>query len=203
MIYQSRLDQSVVDINIDSDKTYGLMLSGGLDSAVLLYLLVRSVPEIKIQPFTIPKTDGAMLYVNGIIDHFNKKFNLKIPYTIEVGDPTVYHREQSKTAIVDIFKNHQADIIFIALNQNPIELNSLPGAPQRTRQSDNPRIVLPFVNLLKHHILDFVYEYNQEDLIDITHSCTEQAVGRCEVCWQCTERKWAFSKLAQTDTGTR
>ena len=203
MIYYSKLDKSVVSIDIDTNKTYGLMLSGGLDSAVLLYLIINQSPKIKIQPFTIPKSDGAMLYVNDIIDHFNKKFNLSIPYTIEVGDPTVHHTEQSKTAVIDIFKNHQIDTIFIAINQNPPELNLLPGAPKRRRYSDNPKIVFPFVDLLKHHILDFVYEYNQEDLIDITHSCTEQTVGRCGLCWQCTERQWAFSKLGKTDTGQR
>jgi hypothetical protein len=201
MLYQSRIDNLLIDFDISLEKKYGIMLSGGLDSAVLLYLVVREFPSIKIQPFTINKADGAMLYVNPIIDHFNKKFNLNIPYTIPVGDPLAYHREQSKTAVRDILQNHSVDIIFNALNKNPEELNLLPGAPQRSASSDHPKLILPFVNLLKHHILDFVYEYNQEDLIDITHSCTEQPVERCNKCWQCTERAWAFSKLGKTDTG--
>ena len=46
-------------IHTQTDKQYGLLLSGGIDSAVLLYLLIKENPRINLQPFTIPKTDGA------------------------------------------------------------------------------------------------------------------------------------------------
>lgn len=188
---------------IDISKKYGILLSGGLDSAVLLCMLIEENPSISIQPFTIPKSDGAMLYVNSLIKFVNEKFSSDIPMTIEVGDPTVYHRSQSKTATRDIFKNYDIDYLFIALNQNPPELNDLPGAPRRTTRSDNPKILLPFVNLLKTDILEIMYQKNYDDIIDLTHTCTEQQVGRCNLCWQCTERAWAFSKLGKVDTGTR
>lgn len=199
--FLSRLDGSEVALDIDPDKKYGILLSGGIDSAVLLYLIIKEFPEINLQPFTIPKADGAFLYADPVVDHFNKKFDLQIPNTISVGDPKVHHRQQSTTAVIDIFKNHPVDHLFIAINQNPPELNDLPGAPMRDTKSDNPKIVFPFVTLLKTHILDFMFEYSQEDLIDITHTCTEQQIGRCGKCWQCTERIWAFSQLGKTDTG--
>ena len=75
-------------LKTDPDKRYGIMLSGGLDSAVLFYLLIRSNPTINLQPFTIAKTDGAALYADPVIDHMNSKFGLSIPPTILVGDPT-------------------------------------------------------------------------------------------------------------------
>jgi hypothetical protein len=189
---------------ITTDKTtnYGILLSGGLDSAILLYLLINVNPQIKIQPFTIAKTDGAYLYVDPVIEHFNRKFNLSIPKTIQVGDPTVYHRQQSITAVKDIFENHPIDTLFIGINQNPPELANLNGAPKRNTKSNDPRIVFPFVDLYKHNILEFMYANNQADLIDITHSCTEQQIGRCNRCWQCKERAWAFKQLDKTDTGT-
>ena len=188
-------------IETQPDKNYGLLLSGGLDSAILLYLLIKSNPTIKIQPFNIPKTDGAYFYADPIIDHFNQKFGLSIPKSIKVGDPTVYHRLQSTTAIREIFDKHLVDYLFIGINQNPPELANLDGAPKRDTKSNNPRIIFPFVDLYKHNILEFMYVNNQEDLIDITHSCTEQQVGRCNKCWQCTERAWAFKQLDKTDTG--
>jgi len=174
------------------------MLSGGLDSAVLLYLIINQQPSIKLQPFTIDKTDGSSLYVNKIVDHFNKKFNLSIPYTIYVGDPTAYHRLQSTTAVIDIFNNYSVDYLFNGINQNPPELNNLPGAPKRDKESKDARIIFPFVNLLKTDILKIMFKEKQDDLIHITHSCTEQKIGRCDVCWQCTERAWAFSQLGYT-----
>ena len=87
----------MVDINLS--KKYGILLSGGLDSAVLLYTLISAHPTIDIQPFTIPNRTGAALYVNPIIDHFNNKFNLSIPHTIFAGNPELYHAYQSRSEI--------------------------------------------------------------------------------------------------------
>ena len=189
-------------LTVDTTKQYGILLSGGLDSAILLYLLTSSNYGIKIQPFTIAKTDGACLYADPIIDHVNRKFNLSIPKTIVVGDPTTYHRLQSATAVKYIFKNYPVDYLYIGINQNPPELAKLPGAPERDTKSTNPKIVFPFVNMYKHNILELMYASDQEDLINITHSCTEQQHGRCNQCWQCTERAWAFKQLDKQDTGT-
>lgn len=188
-------------IEIIKDKSYGILLSGGIDSAILLYLLIKANSTINLQPFTIPKHDGAALYANPIIEHFNKKFNLTIPKTILVGNPNVFHRIQSTIAIKEIFKNHSIDYLFNGLNKNPPILNTLPGAPIRTTKSPSTRLVLPFVDLYKDAILQIMYDNQQEDLIDITHTCTEQQYGRCGICWQCTERKWAFAQLTKIDTG--
>lgn len=190
-------------IETDNRLKYGILLSGGIDSAVLLYLIIKNNPFVQIQPYTIAKKDGAILYADPIIDHFNKKFKLTIPYTIVVGDPTVYHRLQSKTAVRDIFQNHDTDILFIGINQNPPELKKLKGAPLRSQKSDNPKIMFPFVDLYKDAILKIMIDEDQLDLADITHSCTEQQVGRCNRCWQCTERTWAFKQLDLSDTGKK
>ena len=185
---------------INLSKQYGIMLSGGLDSAILLYLLIQQEPKIQLQPFTIPKFDGSMLYVDPIIDYVSKKFNVKIPKTIEVGDPTVHHRLQSTIAAGEILTKHNVDFLFNALNQNPPELNHLPGAPQRDKKSGHRKILMPFVELYKDQILSLITDI---ELINLTHSCTEQQVGRCKVCWQCTERAWAFSRLGLEDSGTK
>lgn len=187
--------------DLDLSKNYGIMLSGGLDSSVLLYLLIRKNPNIKIQPFTIPKKDGAMLYVNSIIDHFNQKFDLNIPHTITVGDPDAYHRYQSSTAIKEIFEKYQIDFIFNALNKVPKELADVPGVPIRTSKSDHSKIILPFVDLYKTDILKIMFNERQEDLMTLTHSCTEQTDRRCGSCWQCQERSWAFKQLNRQDIG--
>jgi len=58
-----------------------------------------------------------------------------------------------------------------------------------------------YQDLFKDSILSMMYDNKQEDLINITHTCTEQQHGRCRQCWQCTERKWAFKQLNKEDTG--
>jgi hypothetical protein len=189
--------------NLDQRLRYGIMLSGGLDSAILLGLLVLENKNINIQPFTIPKTDGAILYADPVVEFTNTKFQTTIPKTIAVGDPTVHHRSQSKTAVKEIFEKHKIDILFIAINKNPEELNSLPGAPRRDTRSDNPRIIFPFVDLIKTDIVKLAIENDLSDLFNVTHSCTEQQIGRCSLCWQCTERSWTFKKLNLLDSGIK
>lgn len=188
-------------IETELDKKYGILLSGGIDSAILMYLLVKENPKIKLQPFTIPKFDGAALYADPIIAHFNKKFNLQIPSTIFVGDPTAHHSLQSKTAIIEILQLNIVDYLFMGTNQNPPELNDMLNAPQRVKKSEHPKILLPFIEMYKDQILKLMFENQQEDLMNITHTCTEMSATRCNVCWQCTERIWAFNQLNKTDTG--
>lgn len=204
----SRLDNQNINIEIDPNKQYGIMLSGGLDSAILFYLilkeflLINSLPKIKI--FTIPKHDGARLYIDNIVDFLKKEFNVSLPSTIEIGDPDVYHGDQSKVALTELFQKYpEIDYVYMATNQNPPQEFILPGTyPNRVKNSGSPRVLLPFIKLYKTHILDLIFENNVQELINITHSCTEQKIGRCNQCFQCHERKWAFEQLSKKDTGT-
>lgn len=202
-VYKSRLDAQRVSIEIDPMLNYGILLSGGLDSALLLFLLIKSELNIKIQPFTIPKFDGSVLYANPIIEHFNKNFDVNIPRTIVVGDPTGHHSLLNKIATRQIFSNYKIDILFNALNKVPNELMLDNSYPRRPSSSTDKKVVLPFIELFKTHIVDFMFEYEQQELMKLTHSCTEERFRRCKVCWQCKEREWAFSQLGQIDQGNR
>lgn len=202
ILYKSSFDDKQIEIDIDDSKKHGMLVSGGLDSAILLYLFIKNYPTLDLKIFTIPKYDGAKIHSANVVDHFNKKFNINLPSPIIVGDPTVHHRAQSMTAVKDIFENYDIDHLHIGINKNPEELNHLPGAPKRSAESADPKIVFPFYNLLKTHIVDILYQTGQDDLIGITHSCTEVDSGRCNKCWQCTERSWAFNQLDKIDYGT-
>jgi hypothetical protein len=188
-------------MDIDLSKKYGILLSGGLDSAILLYLLIKQSPDINLQPFTIPKHDGSALYANPIITHVNKRFGTSIPDTLYVGDPDAHHTKQSSTAIHEIFMKHSVNYLFMGVNTNPQELDNLDGAPRRLLDPPSPKLVYPFAHMLKDEIVKIMFDNGQEDLMNITHSCTEQQVGRCNKCWQCTERAWAFNQLNKQDTG--
>lgn len=188
--------------SIDPTKKYGIMLSGGLDSAILLGLILKQYPNINIIPFTIPKYDGAKEHARNVVAHLNLKFKTTITSPIHVGDPNVYHRQQSTTAVIEIFNKYFPDFLFNALNRIPEELSSVKGAPQRDKQSTNAKIILPFASMLKTEILELMYANELEDLTEITHSCTELQTTRCRQCWQCQERAWAFAQLNKLDKGT-
>lgn len=202
MEYTSQLSPArTVTLDIDESKKYGILLSGGIDSAILLYLLLKTSPSINLRTYTVAKTDGALEHSNRIVEHFNKKFTANIPAPGVVGDPTLHHSMQVVSAVHAAYKKGVTHRLFIGTNQNPPELAGLVGAPNRPIGSPSKYVLLPFIDLYKSHILDFMYQFNQEDLVNITHSCTEQPVGRCNSCWHCSERTWAFRQLNKIDTG--
>lgn len=200
-------------VDVLPNTKYGIMLSGGLDSACLMYLIIEECLtkniDVNLSVFNIPKTDGSSLYVNNIITYFNKKYDLKIPAAIKVGNPKAHHTEQSKTAITDIFTNYNIDKLFVGTNQNPpppFDLKKFGEGkyPDRVTSSPDPsKIIMPFINLHKSHVVDILFQTKQQELIEITHTCTERQVGRCGECFQCQERKWAFDQLQEEDYGIR
>jgi hypothetical protein len=199
----SRLDGKKIVVKIQQNKKYGIMLSGGLDSAMLLYLILLENKFCNIQPYSIPKHDGSHKYVQGILEYFNTEFDIELPKPIIVGNPAVHHSQQSRVAITELFLKYPVDYLFIGLNQNPPQPWGDPNweRPNRLLKSPSDRIILPFIELYKTHIVDLIFQFDQKYLVNLTHTCTEQPVGRCNQCFQCNERSWAFEQLVQTDTG--
>jgi hypothetical protein len=194
-------------MKLQNNTSYGIMLSGGLDSAVLLYLLLKENKNINIQPFSIPKHDGSHVFVPRILEHFKFQFDIEIPDTLLVGDPNLHHSQQSTAAIKQIFKDYaEIDFIYFATNQNPthdFDYNRYPNGsyPDRVKTSPHPKILMPFIEMHKDEILKLVFDHGQEELLKLTHSCTEQKTGRCGRCFQCNERAWAFRQLDKLDFG--
>ena len=151
--------------------------------------------------YTIDKKDGSFNNTVNLINWVNDRWNWNIPHPIKVGDPTLHHSQQGKSAVIEILTNNLCDVLFNAINQNPPELNDLIGAPDRTIKNQPKNLITPFLKLQKTHIIDLMFQLGLDELSNHTHSCTEKIYGRCGVCWQCTERKFAFDKLEMTDTG--
>lgn len=211
MVIRSRLDNKEIEINVEENKKYGIMISGGLDSAVLLYLILLDAKlkniNLDITPFTITKTDGSYLYVDPIIDYLNNLLKTNIPYTTLIGDPNTPHDQHGINARIEVKKRcPNIDHMFSALTQNPpFTLKCVEDfgwtAPNRLTKPPNSYEIMPFLNLYKSYIIDFADQYNLHKLFEITHSCTEKTNTRCGICFQCEEREWAFRELNLLDTG--
>jgi 7-cyano-7-deazaguanine synthase in queuosine biosynthesis len=181
-------------ITLDSNKHYGFMLSGGLDSAVLLALLLKHNPILNITLFTIPKKDGASKYANDIANQF------KLNSPILVGNPELVAQMQGLSAIHEIRTKHTyIEHLFFASNKVPPVNFNKPG-PYRIPSSDT-FFIMPFFEMYKNDIIKLAEENNLQHLYNLTHSCTDQVNGRCNVCWQCQERAWAFEQANTIDTG--
>lgn len=196
-------DQREIVVSIpDYSNSTGIMLSGGADSAILLYILVKYFPNKKIVPITVPRPDGADRYSPAIVDYVNQVCGTAIPQPLVLGDGTGYHADQTVNGLRIAFRDNLIDHVFFGSQQPPTkDLVELPGIYPIRKVTSDVRVSNPFFDLYKTHTMDLYFKLGQEELLSITHSCTEQTLGRCKQCFNCKEREWALSVLERIDTG--
>jgi len=203
----------VAHLNIklpEGKQRIGVMLSGGADSAVLLYLIClerkmdRGTQDII--PFTVARPDGAWDYVLPIVQWVRTKLELTeehLPDPIKVGDPTVHHSKQGHTGEHDARTKHGIEHIFYGSQAHPDQsLIVLPGEyPNRPAGVDLPGTTCPFALVDKRHTISLYDIFDVWPLIELTHSCTAQTEGRCGECYNCKEREWALGEIGIVDPG--
>lgn len=184
----------------------GLMISGGLDSAVLLAALLHASQTEKIpldlQLFSVKKQDGGYQYVPEIASYLSKKFNVPLRSQMFVGNGELHHRLVNQSGIDEIFAKGLAEEVFIGIN--PIPPIPLPGlAPIRSKTIGMRGLRAPFLKMYKTHILNLALQLDCAGLFPLTHTCTQQPTGSCGICWACSERKWAFDQMNLNDPDQR
>jgi hypothetical protein len=198
-------DQRTVIITLPEKKSrIAVLVSGGLDSAILYYLLLlenKLRGNIhKIVPISVMRKEGSKYFSSLVIGHVNQAFQLPYNDPIIVGDNTLPEEEQVKSGV-----NHAIklgfDIVYAGvIEQLPQHMINWRPIPSK----ETPRFKTPFQLINKSHIIDIIVKFNQEPLFYITHSCSgeQSQVGRCKGCNGCNERSWGFDQLNLTDPGT-
>jgi hypothetical protein len=206
MKYTCGLENTEIEINLPEgiNKKILFGISGGADSAILLYIIAKlnrdQKTNHKIIPFTVPRPDGGANYSTRIVEWISDKLDILLPFPMIVGDGNLPHNIVVKTVIKDLMNSNLYDFLYIAENKiPPVEIEGL--APIRAPQPNYKRAALPFWGVTKDCTLDLYYKENIPELLELTHTCTEQTKGRCNKCFQCNERSWAFSKLGIIDPG--
>jgi 7-cyano-7-deazaguanine synthase in queuosine biosynthesis len=189
-------------------KQIAVLVSGGADSAVLLYMLAQEAKNsnVKILTFTVPRADGAINYSPEIVNCVNRLAETKLPQPIQIGNPIgLHHSQQTRSGHREILnKFPEVDYIYYASQQVAKELENIesieyPWRPQRMFYPD--KTICPFFDLTKEHTLELYYKLQIEELLKYSHSCCVWDKGRCGKCYNCIERVWAFKKLDQIDPG--
>jgi len=189
-------------------KKIAVLLSGGSDSAILLYILAKECKKYNIEciPFTVPRADGAMSYSPNIVMEINKLLNVDISIPIVVGDPeNNHHSQQTRSGHREILKKFpDIDYVYYGSQSISSELENIPGVEYPWRPNRlfyQGKTVCPFYDLTKDHTIELYYELGVEDLLKYTHTCCVWDKGRCGKCYNCIERAWAFKKLSKIDPG--
>lgn len=194
-------DRREIKIDLPAEpKTIGVLVSGGIDSAILLYLIYlqnRQMGNIHtIIPMTVARKEGSKYFACYVVKQVQQSFGIQYESPYCVGDNTVFEPQQVTTGMAHAL-DLGCDILFLGLiQQRPEHAVNW----NRFRPHDTLLCRFPFHKVQKSHVIDLVRVAKQEALFHITHSC-DMEVGKCGYCNGCRERAWAFNELQVEDPG--
>lgn len=206
----------IVQIPYREEQRVGILLSGGMDSGLLLNLLDIACTDCTFVIFTMDKPDGSLKYSADII----KKSKLRNKWEQHIVKGGKENEIASlgitgKTAFRHILDDYitDLDVLYSGNTSNPPQsLMSTTAAPDRSvanKAVDKySKFEIPFIELNKAETIDLVLRHELEWLFEASHTCTEFDEGRCYQqtetihCWQCMERQWGFIENNIRDPGT-
>jgi 7-cyano-7-deazaguanine synthase in queuosine biosynthesis len=166
----------------------GIFISGGLDSALLYYLLAKE--NKNIVPLLLVKNPEQQKYANIVISHIQALYQINV-------EPVEMRSTDIKAAIKEaVFLGFHP--VYLGVTK---ELDEFLVGWEPNNFVDTKWVLGPFKDLDKSQVVSLAVQNNAEHLFLITHSCASQSQGRCTICNRCRERAWAFSQLGLTDPG--
>ena len=191
-----------MDRCIPPDKPIGVLVSGGMDSAVLWYAAKMICMHRKQEclPYTIAKLDGAEYHAGVVIDKTCELLGIPPVTTTMVGTRSDDPSETTISGLRDVIRVHGK----YALNGDTAYFDDLDHGPVAPRvRGDRPdKFIQPFFDFTKEKTILFAEALGiLDELIPITHSCTLQDEGKCGICYWCKERDAAFKMINIADYG--
>jgi 7-cyano-7-deazaguanine synthase in queuosine biosynthesis len=181
-----------------------VLVSGGIDSAILYYLLLLENQlrgnMHEILPISMMRKEGSRYCSSIVVGHVNAHFKISFQEPQIIGDNTLPEEAQVKSAVNEALSSG-FDIVYAGvIEQLPQHMVNWVPIPSR----ETPKFKTPFQAINKSHIIDIIVKLKQEPLFYLTHSCSGEnyQLGRCNGCNGCNERAWGFGQLGLTDPGT-
>lgn len=206
---------------LESKNTYGVWLSGGADSSILTYLLLKHIIEndlpYKLQPVSVRKYDNNMDHhlkvAQWLRDYFST--DILLPVDDNLKDTGTFSEINQRNIL-----ENKYSYIFSGITSAPpnneftddwdhvLELENIRGEHAKKLLvfsgviEQNSKLyefgdIRPFYNLNKKNIAELYEKYNlTSTLFPVTNSCVAPVNGKhCSNCWFCNERKWAFGRI--------
>ena len=220
-----RLLHVTLPVNTVNGNSILVSYTGGVDSALLLYLLAKlnneqTIPYF-IQPLVIDNRLGSAdnpnnkfergiteiwARISDTIKFFQKTFpNSNIlPLIKRTADPLKIQRLQIAPAIRKVYDEGDYQYIYSGVNESPSESECPGGSNHANLPSSISEIPhpwkIPFLKLKKTHILDIIIQMNVLEILQLCTKCFHHTSleDKC-TAFNCRERWWALSKLDRTD----
>ena len=215
------------EMSMMNNKVIGVVVSGGFDSSLLWHLVygICLKRNQKCIPFTVPKVDGALTYANRMLEWSSKYYEQKRLHPIVINQQGVdWNRndylgdevaQQLLDGIKEIVDNNMADVVFTGVNDYPQHYETLcsyhtPARRKKVSESDYVHNGVPIQDIIKQPFADYTKDFLVrlaweegilDDVASFSHSCVEQIRGRCNECFWCNERSWAFQEADLSDIG--
>jgi 7-cyano-7-deazaguanine synthase in queuosine biosynthesis len=192
-----------VDIDLPSTPTkIAMFISGGLDSAILYYLLLKANRDLgnlhEIHTLTVERSEGSIYFARPVIAHVHSQYNMPYKDPIIVGDPSLPGHLQVLSGATSAFHMGFELLFGGVIAQLPEHIIGYEKPPV----DETDTIRFPFKDLTKGYIIDLIVKHNQQAMFYITHSCSILEIGKCNTCNGCNERNWGFAQCGLTDPGT-
>lgn len=184
-------------IEVPSDcQRINILFSGGADSALLSYLLIKQNPDVPIiLHFMKHKLDFQSPYMNQCHQWLERHFNKKI--TLNRWGKT-FIRLAVETILIDY-----PGYVYSGCNKVPENVFTptviIPNdTPPVRGPAHNEFHKRPFIDMLKPELYSVYKTENILDLFDLTFSCgapKKDETGKlipCLGCFFCMERSWAI-----------
>ena len=169
----------------------GVLVSGGLDSALLYYLirkLTLSDNRFSVVPYIITRNDGSSRYAQPVIDYVHEILGIEQQYATKL-DIDETDSELQVAAGMRELRNTDRNLIYIGIIQT-LEEHALHGVPKPYVPTNSERFNYPLKDLTKAHIVQLIIQLGLEKLFTLTHSCVYDIDTPCGDCNRCNERNF-------------
>ena len=183
----------------------GVSVSGGADSALVLYLLMKNYKEnIVVFNTSNPTYPYHKIAAKNVYEKCKELTGHVNSIYVETPITENYSRFNLFVTPLEWLKRGDVDYVYSGLTANPKNVILKYDEQKITRREitkesliDENNFYMPFTNTDKKTIADLYKENNLiESLFTLTFSCINSLdEHHCNNCWWCEERKWAFGKL--------
>lgn len=198
------------------DMPIGISVSGGADSALLLYFLLKYTNNT-LHIFSLASQQKRLTTTKAAIDVISRCAELTGNYNFV--HHIKYATEQTKENLFSIprlfLQNSTIKFMYTGVTKNPpLQITDGFNNSNTEHEERNPNVkrniqngdfFAPWTNIDKKDICKIYEKYNLINSLYLhTRSCEwtidmggvpDPHNGHCGVCWWCEEREWGFGKL--------
>lgn len=175
-----------------------LLFSGGVDSTLLCYLLLKSIKEDQsnkvLTLYVLDRHNNPIEHSYRVLDLIKRKLSCTNIELKVLKIPKVENHLEVALATKLIEKKH--DAILWGINQYPDDSSIRPNHIFNFVEGN--KLKFPFAFIQKDEIIKMFYQLGIEDILPLTHSCGSDQATPCGTCFNCKERSWAYKSVGLT-----